>query len=368
MEKKTEIDNKNNKNNDKNELGEKTKHVTRKNLLEKNEVIKGFLLCTDKNREKNSVKDAYNILNDATEKLYPSLYENRCINLNEETNINPNKNNNKNISSQIDAELNEFKKRKIIFNNFNIHCKAIIFIKIESEYEEILSPKSIVTYIMDEVIKSKKSLSKNISKFYPIEICMKYSYEVFTQKVDEMIKKYFNNETEGEKRRTWKLELRTRNNNSINKKELMKYVLSCVDQNKFEVDYKNPELTFLVEISCSLMCLSVLEKFSYYKSYNIQSLAKSEEELMNERNKLMKLQQENTKKYSSEINKDKNNDNNENDIDNKKTLENKIEKNNLEKKDEKEKEKKVDKVNKEENENSNKNIITFSEEEEIDII
>ena len=58
------------------------------------------------------------------------------------------------------------------------------------------------------------------------------------------------------------------------------------------MEYKKPELTFFVEISCNLMCLSILEKFSEYKSYNIQSLAKTEEEINNEKNKLMKLQDE----------------------------------------------------------------------------
>ena len=40
------------------------------------------------------------------------------------------------------------------------------------------------------------------------------------------------------------------------------------------------------------MCLSVLEKFSEYKSYNIQSLAKTEEEIKNEKNKLIKLNEQ----------------------------------------------------------------------------
>ena len=40
------------------------------------------------------------------------------------------------------------------------------------------------------------------------------------------------------------------------------------------------------------MCLSVLEKFSEYKSYNIQSLVKTEEEIKNEKNKLIKLNEQ----------------------------------------------------------------------------
>ncbi len=80
----------------------------------------------------------------------------------------------------------------------------------------------------------------------------------------------------------------------------MTYILSKVNKEKYVVEYKNPELTFLVEISCNIMCLSVLEKFTEYKSYNIQSLAKTEEELNNEKNKLMKLQNESKKTDNNE--------------------------------------------------------------------
>ena len=49
----------------------------------------------------------------------------------------------------------------------------------------------------------------------------------------------------------------------------MGYILGKINKEKYVVEYKNPELTFLVEISCNIMCLSVLEKFAEYKSYNI---------------------------------------------------------------------------------------------------
>ena len=39
------------------------------------ETITGFLIFTDRNKEKGAVKDALNILNDATEELYPTLLE-----------------------------------------------------------------------------------------------------------------------------------------------------------------------------------------------------------------------------------------------------------------------------------------------------
>ena len=54
------------------------------------------------------------------------------------------------------------------------------------------------------------------------------------------------------------------------------------------------------------MCLSILEKFNEYKSYNIQSLAKTEEEINNEKNKLMKLKEEQKIKEEKKEEKNKN--------------------------------------------------------------
>jgi len=285
---------------DRNESKKEKSKKKNKNEININEEMKGFLIFTDKHREKNCIRDAYNILNDVTEKLYPNLENNRGnINLNEEINIK----NNKDISSKMDEEIQNLQKNNKIYTSINTRCAAIVFIKIEEEYALYISPKEIVNYIINEVINTKKSLSKCISKFYPVEICTKYNKENFIEKVEKLTKTYFKNDIDNIK--TWKIEIRVRNNNSVNKKEIMNIILNKINKDKYKVDYKHPELTFLVEISWNLMCLSVLEKFSEYKSYNIQSLAKTEEEMINEKNQLIKFQEEqkNKKEKKEEENK-----------------------------------------------------------------
>ena len=277
-----------------------------KNELNINDEMKGFLIFTDKHREKNCIRDAYNILNDVTEKIYPNLEENKeTINLKEDIDIKENKN----VSSKIEEEIKNLQKNKKIFNSVNTHCAAIVFIKIEEEYSFQISPKEVVNYIINEVTTTKKSLSKCISKFYPIEICTKYNLDTLNEKVDELVKKYFKDDIDNIK--TWKIEIRVRNNNSVNKKEIMNIIFNKINKEKYKVEYKNPELTFFVEISWNLMCLSVLEKFSEYKSYNIQSLAKTDEEINDEKNKLISLEEEqkNKKKKKEEENNDKELDN-----------------------------------------------------------
>ena len=170
---------------DRNESKKEKSKKKNKNEININEEMKGFLIFTDKHREKNCIRDAYNILNDVTEKLYPNLENNRGnINLNEEINIK----NNKDISSKMDEEIQNLQKNNKIYTSINTRCAAIAFIKIEEEYALYISPKEIVNYIINEVINTKKSLSKCISKFYPVEICTKYNKENFIEKVEKLTK------------------------------------------------------------------------------------------------------------------------------------------------------------------------------------
>ena len=64
------------KSNPKGDNKKKEKHKKKSNEININEEMKGFLIFTDKHREKNCIRDSYNILNDVTEKLYPNLDNN----------------------------------------------------------------------------------------------------------------------------------------------------------------------------------------------------------------------------------------------------------------------------------------------------
>lgn len=72
--------------------------------------------------------------------------------------------------------------------------------------------------------------------------------------------------------------------------EFFDFIISLIDKNKHPVEYKNPDLTILLEISNDLLCFTVLEKYYQYRLYNLLALCKSDEELREEKEKLMYLQ------------------------------------------------------------------------------
>ena len=269
---------------------------TKQKLEDLKETMIGFLIFTNKNQEKNSIKDAYNILNEIIEELYPNLFkeEEKLENEKEKTNI-----------DKLDNELNKIKNTKKFFYNFDTHCKGVVFIKIDKQYKNIISPKECILHIFNKIKEDKESISKYITKFLPIEIAMKANFELFKDKGKEIILNFFNNLNNNEKK-SWKIEFRYRNNNSISKNDFLNFIDGLIDKDKFYVDYKNPDYTILVEITNTLLCLSILEKYSQYRNYNIQSLCKSDEERNKEREYLIKIQQEKLKEKENKIKKKEN--------------------------------------------------------------
>ena len=268
---------------------------TKQHLEDLKETMTGFLIFTNKNQEKNSIKDAYNILNEIIEEIYPNLFQEEKIE-NEKVNTNIDK---------LDNELNKIKNTKKFFYNFETHCKGVVFIKIDKQYKNIISPKECILHIFNKINEDKESISKYITKFLPIEIAMKANFELFKDKGKEIILNFFNNLNNNEKK-SWKIEFRYRNNNSISKNDFLNFIDGLIDKDKFYVDYKNPDYTILVEITNTLLCLSILEKYSQYRNYNIQSLCKSDEERNKEREYLIKIQQEKLKEKENKIKKKEN--------------------------------------------------------------
>ena len=261
---------------------------------ELNECLNGFLIFTDKNKEKNSIRDAYNILNDYIDELYPNL-----------SNLNNEDNNNNNL----EEEIKNLKKKKFFFN-FETHCKGIIFIKINKDYKNNINPLEIGYKLFNDLLLKKNLISKNIYKFIPIEICCKAKFEIFKEKIKILINKYFTNKDNKNKIK-WKIEFRSRNNSSILKNDYLNYTINLIDKDYYEVDYKNPEKVIIIEITNNLCCLSILEKYFEFKCYNIQNIVKTEEEKIKEKEKLIKLQNESKNKKENFNNKINNNNKNE---------------------------------------------------------
>jgi hypothetical protein len=286
------------------------------------ETISGVLITTDKNKEKNSVRDAYNILNDAVEHLYPNL--NELIKENELNELDAPKKkqkvseteskviNNTNVSELLEDEINSLKKKTRLFYNFDTNCKGVVFIKLEKSVKDKIDIKRVCEYIINNVRNTKEQVSKSIARFIPIEVATKAKFDNFTKLCPQLLDKYFKVETSDTDKISWKLEIKVRNNNSICKDDYLNFAWNYIDKINFAVDYKNPKYTILVEITNDLLCMSVLEDYLDKKCYNLLTLSKTDKELQLERERLINKQKEAEKKKQDTLNKDYSKEGNDN--------------------------------------------------------
>ena len=237
-------------------MGKKGKKIFHKNNQKKfnksqelKEYIKGFLIMSDKNKEKLAVNEAYDILNTELEKLYPELFEN-----------------------------DDMLKRKIFFN-FDTNCNGVIFVKIEKSLCEKIDVYKIISNIFNKIQTEKVLISKNITKIFPIEVATLYSLDFITENIKYIINKRFGSLEDIKDKITIDFEVRFRNNSKVKKEEVVDKILNGIDFDKFSIEYNNPMCTVFVDITCELMCLSIIDRYHEYKGYNIHLIGKTQDEI-----------------------------------------------------------------------------------------
>ncbi len=134
---------------------------TKQHLEDLKETMTGFLIFTNKNKEKNSIKDAYNILNEIIEELYPNLFQEEKIE-NEKVNTNIDK---------LDNELNKIKNTKKFFNKEEPMAANKIINKYkkylkEFEIEELkhIYKKGELVYYLGEILERINNKDYTFSK------------------------------------------------------------------------------------------------------------------------------------------------------------------------------------------------------------
>lgn len=220
--------------------------------LELKENIKGFLIMSDKNKEKQALNDGYSLLNSAIEEKYSEIV--RKFHENNEK---------------------QGKSRRILYN-FDTSCSGVVFIKLEKEISYDIDVNDIIDYLFNRIIINKEMLSKNILKIFPISIGTLFALDYISPFVSDLIKERF---TEKEGKTSINIELRYRNNSRVKKEEVIDKIINTIDFNRFSIEYSNPEYTIFVDITCDLMCMSILKDYYKLKNYNIHLIGKTDEEI-----------------------------------------------------------------------------------------
>ncbi|KAL3275740.1 hypothetical protein HHI36_020486 [Cryptolaemus montrouzieri] len=188
----------------------KNKNFYMKNNRKKSNNIdvnfKGFL-CSCNNREKDCIKESYNILNKAAEELYGSTKEEtEKLEDVQETDI----------SDEIAKEVEDLKSdntnSKHKFNSYDSGAKNLVFIRTRLE-----NPVEIAEHIVKNVYDTKQQQTRFLIRLVPIETTCKAYINDIEKAFEPLAEKHFKNDA-----KTFSIVYNHRNNNSLSKDEVIK--------------------------------------------------------------------------------------------------------------------------------------------------
>ncbi|XP_055909243.1 THUMP domain-containing protein 1 homolog [Eupeodes corollae] len=226
---------------------------------------RGFL-ATCNFRERDCIRECYNLLNHYANELYGPIEKNPNEKDEdpeqpaEETDISDD------LQKEIDAAKAASKPGKLCrFNSIDTGTKNCIFIK-----TTLPNPVELGTRIIKDIAETKVQKTRYLLRLTPIEVVCQASVDEITKAAGALFDKYFLKEG-----KTFAIVFNRRFNNDIKRDEIIKILADLVfDKNmKNKVDLKNGELAVIVEIIKKRCCLSVVEGYFKYKKYNLIELA-----------------------------------------------------------------------------------------------
>lgn len=282
--------------------------------------LKGFL-CTCNDREKDCVREAYNLLNEYADQLYGKEdfteiekwdaemkqkmeglegkissgseansgdKESESKQSDKEIVANKNKDSDESedemdIEAAISAEVSDLKQQnkkipkvapglastprpKRRFHQIRSGANNCIFIGTTLEDPLELSKK-----IMDDILDKQQQRTRRLIRMLPVQKTCKAVKENIEKAARELAEKCL----AGTKQR-YCIVYKVRNNHSLNRDEILQGICKVIQDVApgCEADLKTPEIALNVEIIKTICCISLLpDYFSKYKKYNLEALA-----------------------------------------------------------------------------------------------
>lgn len=232
--------------------------------------IRGFL-ATCNYREKDCVRECYNILNHYADQLYgPS---NAVKEASKEDK--PEEPDETDIADDLQKEIDAAKAASkpgtgCRFNSIDTGAKNCIFIK-----TTLPDPVELHMKIIKDIAETKVKKTRYLLRFTPIQVVCQANVDEIIKASGALFDKYFLKEG-----KTFAIVFNRRLNNDIKRDEIIKILADLVfDKNvKNKVDLKNAELAVIIEIIKGKCCLSVVEDYFKYRKYNLFELASNKSE------------------------------------------------------------------------------------------
>lgn len=229
--------------------------------------LKGFL-CSCNNREKDCIREAYNILNKYADILWPEKPQT--------SENNPEDSKNDEIEDELQKELEQLKANKDKKRFQVVDSGAKNFLFIQTTVDE---PVKLAENILNDIYETKGQETKFLLRLIPVEVTCKAYVKDIEQSFEQLCEKYFSS---GPK--TFSIVFNHRNNNSVSRDDVIKNIADMVskkgEEKKLEhkVDLKNADISIVIEIIRGFAFLAVVPNFIKFKKYNLLAFSSSTEQ------------------------------------------------------------------------------------------
>ena len=226
------------------------------------EDMKGFLL-TCNNREKETVREGYNLLNEYADKIFgPEIKQNDEEAEDEDD-----------IDAALDKEkaslqaANDKPKTQRRFQQVESGANNCVFIK-----TAIDAPGKLVEAIVNDLNETKVQKCRFILRMLPILGTCK-AYE---KNIEELAQSVIPSFVKDDDDRTFCVLFKTRNTNQVSREDVFRViggVMRSLD-GEWRVDLTSPGVCVVVEVIRTICCIGVVRKFYDRKKYNLVELVK----------------------------------------------------------------------------------------------
>ncbi|XP_037094192.1 THUMP domain-containing protein 1-like [Pollicipes pollicipes] len=220
--------------------------------------LRGFL-CTTNNKERECVREAYNLLNEYANEMFGAEQE-----LQESADAGGE------VEADLEAELAALKSKSTPkerrFQQVESGAKNCIFISTQLEQTAPL-----VERIARDIRRTGVQRTRYLLRLLPVQVTCKATEEDIRATAEQMIKEAFT-----ELGTTYTTVFRSRNQSQLTQTEAQTAVNGLIEAvcPTARLDHKTPQLTVVMEAIRNVLCLAVLPDYFALRKYNLVELAR----------------------------------------------------------------------------------------------
>jgi len=241
------------------------------------EGMRGFLI-TCNNREREAVREAYNLFNEIADKLFgPEVIKGDGENEEKEEDEDDEEEE-EDIDAAFDKEKTELaemrKKTESGERRFQVvesGARNCIFIKTTLE-----EPHKLVSELIDRILETGVARARYILRVIPIVATCKAHEKNIEETLSLVLTPFFPPGSST----SYSVIFKTRNNGSIGRDDVIKLVGNVVRnlEGESSVDLKSPDLAIIIEVVRAVCCIGVAHNYFAKRKYNLVELVRPEEE------------------------------------------------------------------------------------------